>query len=93
MFCQISVTDPDPGSGAFMTTGSEIRDGKIWIREKNPGSATLHHNCRSCPVLSSSAGQNADQERSSSLYLSFSRLDPPSRRVKWAIILMDYLVI
>jgi hypothetical protein len=35
--------NPDSGSGIryFLTHGSEIRDGKIWIRDKHPGSATL----------------------------------------------------
>jgi hypothetical protein len=36
---QFADPDPDPGSGAFLTTGSGI--GKIWIRDKHPGSATL----------------------------------------------------
>jgi hypothetical protein len=29
--------DADPEPGIFL-----IRDGKIWIRDKHPGSATLH---------------------------------------------------
>jgi hypothetical protein len=33
--------DPDPGSGIFSDPGSRIRDGKIRIRDKHPGSATL----------------------------------------------------
>jgi hypothetical protein len=36
-----SVADPDPGSGAFLTPGSGIRDGekvRIRIRDEQPGS-------------------------------------------------------
>jgi hypothetical protein len=35
--------DPDPGSRIFLTLnqGSGIPDGKIWIQDKHPGSATL----------------------------------------------------
>jgi hypothetical protein len=34
------VADPDPGSGAYLTL--EILDGKIRIRDKHTGSATLY---------------------------------------------------
>jgi hypothetical protein len=38
-FLGTSVADPDPGSGAFLTPGSGIRDGsKIRIRDEQPGS-------------------------------------------------------
>jgi hypothetical protein len=33
--------DTDPGSGILVDPGSEIRNGKIRIRDKYPGSATL----------------------------------------------------
>jgi hypothetical protein len=37
-----SVADPDPGSGAFLTPGSGIRDGlKVSIRDEQPGSYFL----------------------------------------------------
>jgi hypothetical protein len=43
-FC--SVADSDPGSGAFLTPGSGIRDGRksasgSWIRDEQPGSYFL----------------------------------------------------
>ncbi len=45
-FVKCSVADPDPGSGAFFTPGSGIRDpGSGWteirIRDKHPGSTEL----------------------------------------------------
>jgi hypothetical protein len=37
------VADPDLGSGAFLCPVSGIRYGKIRIRDKHPGSATLRN--------------------------------------------------
>jgi len=53
LFCHVKSSVPDAGSGAFLKPGSGsgmgknlgsdpwIRDGKIQIRDKHPGSATL----------------------------------------------------
>jgi hypothetical protein len=37
----ISVADPDPGSGAFLTLGSGMGRKSAWIRDEQPGSYFL----------------------------------------------------
>jgi hypothetical protein len=41
--CRIRIRDPDPGSGSGIKDGRirDTKNGRIWIRDKHPGSATL----------------------------------------------------
>jgi hypothetical protein len=69
--------DPDPGSGIFLTLnpGSVIRDGKIRIRDKHPGSATLlqaQFTVLICPRMTTGTGTCPDIQSCLFFYIHIS---------------------